>query len=45
MNAIIKASPRFYFTTPKTHNIYIYNKITLHHLEKRRKARKEEGNT
>ena len=46
MNATIKASPGFYFTTPKTHIYkYIYNKITLHRLEKRRKVGKEEGNT
>jgi hypothetical protein len=25
--------------------IYIYNKITIHHLEKEKKAGKEEGNT
>jgi hypothetical protein len=43
MNATIKASPGFYFTTLKT---YIYNKITDHYLEKkRRKTSKEEGNT
>jgi hypothetical protein len=40
LNATIKASPGFYFTTPKTHiYIYIYNKITLHYLEKEKKSR------
>jgi hypothetical protein len=32
MNATIKASPGFYFTTPKTHiyiYIYIYNKVNV----------------
>jgi hypothetical protein len=33
MNAAIKASLRFYFTTLKL--IYIYNERTLHYLEKR----------
>jgi hypothetical protein len=33
MNAAIKASLGFYFTTLKL--IYIYNEITLHYLEKR----------
>jgi hypothetical protein len=44
MNATIKGSLGFYFTTPKTH---IYNKVNVHYLEikKRRKASKEEGNT
>ena len=44
MNATIKVSPGFYFTTPKTH-IYIYNKVKVHYLKNRRKASKEEGNT
>jgi hypothetical protein len=33
MNATIKDSLGFYFTTLKT---YIYNKITLHYLEKKK---------
>jgi hypothetical protein len=41
MNATIKASPGFYFTTLKT---YVYNKIDVHYLEKR-KVFKERGNT
>jgi hypothetical protein len=32
MNATIKVSPGFYFTTPKTH-IYTYNKVNVHYLE------------
>jgi hypothetical protein len=43
MNATIKASTGFYFTTLK--NLYIYNKITLHYLEKKKKSGKGEGNT
>jgi hypothetical protein len=44
MNATIEASLGFYFITLKTY-IYIYNKMTVHYLEKRRKISKEEGNT
>ena len=45
MNAIIKGSLGFYFTTPKTH---IYNKVNVHYLEttkERIKTSEEEGNT
>jgi hypothetical protein len=39
MNATIKVSTGFYFITSKTHiYIYIYNKITLHYLEKEKKS-------
>jgi hypothetical protein len=34
MNATIKASLEFYFTTLKTY-IHIYNKINVHYLEKK----------
>ena len=48
MNATIKASPGFYFTT-LTIYIYIYllyNRLTLHYLEKReKKIGKGESNT
>jgi hypothetical protein len=36
MNATIKASPGFYFTTLKT---YIYNKITIHYLEEKKEEK------
>ena len=40
MNATIKVSLGFYFTTPKTDIfIYIYNKFNVHYLEKQKKRR------
>jgi hypothetical protein len=40
MNATIETYLGFYFTMQKTYiYIYIYNKITLHYLEKREENR------
>jgi hypothetical protein len=40
MNATIKVSLGFYFTTPKTDiYIYIYNKFNVHYLEKQKKSK------
>jgi hypothetical protein len=42
MNATIKTSPGFYFTTPKTHiYIYIYNKVNVHYLETTKREEKQ----
>jgi hypothetical protein len=38
MNATIKVSPGFYFTTPKTH-IYIYNKVNDNYLETKKEEK------
>jgi hypothetical protein len=39
MNATIKVSPEFYFTTPK--DSYIYNKINIHYLETTKREEKQ----
>jgi hypothetical protein len=40
MNATIKVSPGFYFTTPKTHiYIYIYNKVNDNYLETKKEEK------
>jgi hypothetical protein len=40
MNATIKVSPGFYFTTPRTH-IYIYYKNNIHYLNTRKREEKQ----